>query len=65
MNGADFAAFAVDLGNAIFHGANWKMVGEFCVNRKNWGFLITLGGVHESLHIVKSTNGTNFATFIS
>ena len=29
QNGVDFAAFAVDLGSAIFHGANWKMVGKF------------------------------------
>ena len=46
MNGADFAAFAVDLGNVIFHGANWKMLGEFLHNLPKWGVLDYFGGIH-------------------
>ena len=39
-----FAAFAVDLGSAIFHGANWKMVGKFSCDSRKLGLFDNFGG---------------------
>ena len=64
MNGADFAAFAVDLGKVIFHGVNWKMVSEFHVICQNGGFKLFWGDTWIFGYIVNSANGADFATFI-
>ena len=43
-NWVDFAQFMVNFESSIYHGANWKMVCEFCIICGNGGLFWLLGG---------------------
>ena len=64
-NWVDFAQFAVNFESSIYHGANWKMVCEFCFICWNGGLFGYLGGVHGFLTVDMCANGTYFVSFIT
>ena len=63
-NWVGFAQFTVNFESSIYHGANRKMICEFCIICGNGGLFGYLGGVHGFLTVRMCTNGADFASFI-
>ena len=63
-NWMDFVQSAVNFESSIYHGANQKMVCEFCIICGNGGLFGYLGGVHGFLTVLMCADGVDFVSFI-
>ena len=64
VNWVDFAQFAVNFENSIYHGANQKMALRISHYLPEWWAFWLLGGCMWILTARMYTNGTDFASFI-